>query len=294
MLPFAYQAFSAVVHEGSFYKASLLLSVTPSAISHSISQLEKDLGFPVFVRNRAGAELTASGRTVLTLIQDVVNSQGRLQQEADRINGLSIGSVRLGAFSSTCINWVPPIIQAFHEKYPDIQVSVYQNDFNAITQAVKDGTIDVGFTSLPVNENLQVKQLIRDEIYCIAPKDFKPKSSMEVTAEDLEGKSFILQQGDYDRDTKAALDHYDIRPNSIQFSIDDQSILAMVEAGLGFGILPELALQTISGNVQVFPFDKRFYRTICMVTTRTGAKSPATQRMMKQVEEYVKGEYGGK
>ncbi|GAK47325.1 transcriptional regulator [Secundilactobacillus oryzae JCM 18671] len=293
MLPFAYQVFSAVVQEGSFYKASLLLNVTPSAISHSISQLEKDLGFPVFIRNRGGVELTQSGHLVLPLIQEVINSQSRLRQEADRINGLSVGSVRLGAFSSTCISWVPPIIQSFREAYPDIKVSVYQdNDFNGIVQAVKDGTIDVGFTSLPVNENLEVKQLLRDEIYCIAPKGFKPKNPMEVTADDIADKSFILQHGDYDRDTKAALDHYNIRPNSIQFSIDDQSILAMVEAGLGFGILPELALQKISGNVEVFPFDKRFYRTICMVTTKVGAKTPATEKMMGKIEEYVNGEYG--
>ncbi len=53
MLPFAYQVFSTVVSEGTFQKAALKLNVTPSAISHSVTQLESDLGFPVFVRSRA-------------------------------------------------------------------------------------------------------------------------------------------------------------------------------------------------------------------------------------------------
>ncbi len=91
-------------------------------------------------------------------------------------------------------------------------------------------------------------------------------------------KSFILQPGDYDRDTKAALDHYNIAPNAIQFSIDDQSIIAMVEAGLGFGILPKLALEKMTGDVAIYPFDAPFYRSLGLVTSsvQPRRRPPAT------------------
>ena len=117
------------------------------------------------------------------------------------------------------------IIQAFKKQYPDIDISVSQSSFNEIVENVKNGTLDLGFTVMPVSENLIVDTLVKDEIYCVAPKGFEPKNKKSVTHEDLEDRDFILQSGDYDRDTKAALDYYGIQPNLIHFSIDDQSIV---------------------------------------------------------------------
>lgn len=291
MIPFAYQVFSTVIQEGTFQKAALKLNVTPSAVSHSITQLETELGFPIFIRSRSGAELTANGRTILPIIQEILNSQARLEQEAADINGLNAGSIRIGAFSSVCINWLPPIIQSFKKQYPNIDIAVSQSGFNEIVQNVKNGTLDLGFAVMPVSENLIVDDLVRDEIYCVAPKGFIPMNKKSVTNADLEDRDFILQSGDYDRDTKAALDYYGIQPNLIHFSIDDQSIVAMVEAGLGLGILPELALQKITGDVAVYPFEHPFYRSIGLATSAVQAKAPSTQRMIETIKAFVEKKY---
>ncbi|GAW98214.1 LysR family transcriptional regulator [Secundilactobacillus mixtipabuli] len=291
MIPFAYQVFSTVIQEGTFQKAALKLNVTPSAVSHSITQLETELGFPIFIRSRSGAELTANGRTILPIIQEILNSQARLEQEAADINGLNAGSIRIGAFSSVCINWLPPIIQSFKKQYPNIDIAVSQSGFNEIVQNVKNGTLDLGFAVMPVSENLIVDNLVKDEIYCVAPKGFIPRNKKSVTNADLEDRDFILQSGDYDRDTKAALDYYGIQPNLIHFSIDDQSIVAMVEAGLGLGILPELALQKITGDVAVYPFEHPFYRSIGLATSAVQAKAPSTQRMIETIKAFVEKKY---
>lgn len=291
MLPFAYRVFQAIVQEHTFYRAAQTLSVTPSAISHSVNQLEKELGFPLFIRNRAGVELTPDGKTVLPLIQGVINAEDRLEQAAANINGLNAGSVRLGAFSSVCISWLPPIIRRFKQDYPDIQINLEQAGFADIAAAVKSGRLDLGLSALPVSEKLTVLPLVKDEIYCITPTDFIPANRTTVTAADLVDQNFILQRGDYDKDTKAALDHYQIRPNAIRFSIDDQSILAMVDAGMGMGILPELALQKVTGNVHVYPFDTEFYRTICLVVNAEQAKAPSTAKMIRAITEYVTTAY---
>ncbi len=291
MIPFAYQVFRTVVIEGTFYKAALKLNVTPSAISHSINQLESYLGFPVFNRSHSGVKLTQNGRIILPIIQDILNSQDRLRQEADNINGLNSGSIRIGAFSSACINWLPPIIQNFKKSYPNIQISVNQSGFNEIVQGVKNGTLDIGFTALPVSENVIVDKLVKDEIYCIAPQGFVPKNQKSVTKSDIQKRTFILQRGDYDLDTKATLDNYNITPNSLQFSIDDQSIIAMVEAGLGWGILPELALQQVRGNVAVYPFDKPFFRSIGLITSGVQAKAPSTRNMIKEIKRFASQTY---
>lgn len=149
-------------------------------------------------------------------------------------------------------------------------------------------------TMLPENEQgISCEKILEDEIYCIAPKNFQVKNGYSVSEEDLVNYNFILQQSDYDLDTKAALDHYSIKSTAIQFSIDDQSIVAMVEAGLGLGILPALALQKIQGEVKILPFSTPFYRKIALVTSNQQRLAPSSRQMIKNVRELIRRQYPG-
>ncbi|MBS7038028.1 MAG: LysR family transcriptional regulator substrate-binding protein, partial [Ligilactobacillus ruminis] len=134
----------------------------------------------------------------------------------------------------------------------------------------------------------------KDRIYCVAPEGFVPENGKTVVASDVCDETFILQQIDYDRDTKKALDAFHVSLNSIQYSIDDASIIAMVESGLGFGILPELALQKLSGRVVCYPFDGNFYRTICLVSHAKSQQTPSTQVFIEEVQTYLDKRYGKK
>ncbi|WP_311407228.1 LysR family transcriptional regulator [Liquorilactobacillus uvarum] len=292
MSTFAYEVFSEVAKQKTFFAAATQLNVTPSAISHSIAGLEKDLGFSLFIRSRTGVRLTPDGQKVLPIIQGILNSEAKLAEEAARINGLNEGRIRIGAFSSVCINWLPDIIRRFKKMYPKIELSVTQGNFNEVAEQVRLGTLDIGFSALPIKEKLEVIPLHKDPIYCIAPEKFKPQEGKIVTRSDIKEKSFILQQIDYDRDTKRALDTYNVSVNSIHYSIDDASIIAMVESGLGLGILPELALQKLSGNVNHYPFKENFYRTICLISHSEAQQTPSTRAFLKVVQAYLLERYG--
>ena len=108
-----YQIFKTVSEAGSFHKAADLLGLTPSAISHAVSGMEKELGFSVFTRGKSGVSLTSSGSRLLPYINAVLNSDESLQQAVSEMNGLKQGTVKVGAFSSVCTNWIPDIITSF-------------------------------------------------------------------------------------------------------------------------------------------------------------------------------------
>ncbi|WP_353989625.1 LysR family transcriptional regulator [Pediococcus argentinicus] len=291
MANFSYEVFTSVVEQGTFNSAAIELNVTPSAVSHSISQLETDLGFPLFIRNRTGVQLTADGRKILPIIQTILNTEEQLKQVSNNIIGLNSGRIRIGAFSSVSTNWLPEIIQEFKQQYPKIKIELIQGGFNEIAEAVRVGSIDIGFSLLPITENISVEPLIKDPIFCVTPSDFIPRNKKTLTKSDTNRQNFILQEGDYDRDTKRALDKYQVSGNAISYSIDDASILAMVESGLGLGILPELALKKVSGSYNVFPFSNYFARTICLLTNPTTKKSPAVTKMHEVIFKYLKAQY---
>mgnify|MGYP004703431497 FL=1 len=66
----------------------------------------------------------------------------------------------------------------------------------------------------------------------------------------------------------------------------------MVESGLGMGILPELALQNLSGtHVNVYPFDQDFFRTIALITNKVQVKAPSTRKMIQVITDYIQTRY---
>ena len=98
----SYQVFKTVAEQGSFRKASDLLGLTPSAISHAISALESELGFSVLNRGKNGVTLTNYGERLLPYVNAVLNSDESLRQAIAEFNGLKQGKVKVGCFSSVC------------------------------------------------------------------------------------------------------------------------------------------------------------------------------------------------
>ena len=68
----SYQIFKTVAEAGSFHKAADLIGLTPSAISHAVSSMEKELGFSVFTRKKAGVTLTGYGEHLMPYVNAVL------------------------------------------------------------------------------------------------------------------------------------------------------------------------------------------------------------------------------
>lgn len=294
MATYPYEVFATVADAKTYYQAAERLNLTPSAVSHSISQLENELGFALFIRNRNGSELTPNGVQILPLVREILNMERRLHQEVDKINGLLRGTLRIGAFSSASMSWLPKILQNFRQKYPNINVQLIQGSLNDIAERLRQGQLDIGFTALPVDKNLVTYPLINDELFTITPKDFSPHEAKVVTEADLHDKIFILQEADYERAIKTTLDQYKVTQNSLAYTIDDPSIIAMVESGLGFGIMPALTLAsfpTYHDKVNVYHFDQEVYRTLVVATPKSHSSAPVVKAMLSEVKEFMQLNY---
>ena len=70
----ACQIFSTIAHEGSFARTAEQLHLTPSAISHAVSTMEAECGFPLFTRTKSGVTMTAAAESLLPSIRQMLNS----------------------------------------------------------------------------------------------------------------------------------------------------------------------------------------------------------------------------
>ena len=101
------QLLSIVAQLGTFAAAAERLHITPSAVSHAVSGVEAECGFPLFTRTKSGVTLTAAAEKLMPAIQQMLASSESLDQSIAQINGMHKGALRLGVFNSACVTWLP-------------------------------------------------------------------------------------------------------------------------------------------------------------------------------------------
>ena len=196
-----YQVFKTVADIGSFHKAADILGLTPSAVSHTITNMEKELGFTVLSRSKSGISLTNYGEKILPYINAVLNSDESLQQMINDMNGLHTGRVKIGVFSSVCTSWLPDIMDSFRQKYENISIEVYQGTYDDVADWIKTGVVDLGFLSLSSAGDIPIEPLYRDPLLCVLPKGMgKNDSSEYMKVEDMQHMSFVTQRESTDAD----------------------------------------------------------------------------------------------
>ena len=170
----ACQIFSTIAHEGSFARTAEQLHLTPSAISHAVSTMEAECGFPLFTRTKSGVTMTAAAENLLPAIQRLLASSESLDQSIAQINGMHKGVLRLGVFNSACVTWLPQLVPQFQLDFPGIDVQIYQGSYADICAWVKNGTAEIGFLSNSSALDLDFEPLYDDELVCIAPASYRP------------------------------------------------------------------------------------------------------------------------
>lgn len=292
---FAFRVFVAVVENASFVKAAESIHLTPSAISHSIAKLEEDFQLNLFTRNRLGAQLTADGEKLYPHVLSVLNAYERLSQEVSQIKGLTTGTVRIGVFHSVCLNWIPDIVHSFRERHPGVEINISQGNYYDVLNWLSSGYTDLGFISLTGStKGLSCVPLFRDRLMCVTPKDYRPPNASYMTIDDILANKIIWQQSGDDFEVNAMLSgqgglsmHH---KSTVQY---DHAIVALAEAGLGIGVIPELVLQGISHGAAVYPVEPARYRTIAIASLENRPKSQAAEAMLTHIINFCHKNFGG-
>ncbi|MCI8508787.1 MAG: LysR family transcriptional regulator [Lachnospiraceae bacterium] len=284
----AYQIFQTVVEQGSFQHAAEVLNLTPSAISHAISTAEKELGFPLFNRNKNGVTLTSYGENLQPYILTVLNSDAKLQQAILEFNGLTHGSVKIGTFSSVCNNFIPDLVTSFSKSHPNIEIKIYQGTYDDVYNWIKTGVVDLGFLSESSSKDLPIVPLYKDELLCVVPKSFRTKRQNYIQLTDLKEQNFVSQSESTDADIQKLFSKYELKIRSSCHVVDDLSTIAMVAAGLGICIMPKLVMKHIPYDVNMYPLKPAEHRTIGICSLNPELMAPAVKSMYKHILKYFK------
>ncbi|WP_035348108.1 LysR family transcriptional regulator [Edaphobacter aggregans] len=234
----------AVAEHGSFSAAARRLHVAQSAISEQLSDLEYEIGVPLFTRSSRKTSLTPAGEHFVEEARRVLAGAERAIEVARRANRGEIGSLRIGFFAGSVGVNFPRLIRSFRKQHPGVQLSLVEMTSTRQWQALVKGDIDVGFTRRiePEFRTDLVSELIRhDPIFAMLPKNH-PAVPGPIDLRDLAGEPFVLSS----RETSPAVfdkvielcSEAGFSPRIASISTVWSSVALMVQAGEGVSLLP--------------------------------------------------------
>jgi len=280
-----YEILTKVAEVASFTKAADALGLTQSAVSHAVSSLEKEFGFALIHRSRAGVTLTSEGDTMLRAMRHVLDAQELLQQEAAHILGVTRGKVRIGVISSISSNWMPEIIRIMDNQFPGIQVELREGDYYEIEQWLLSGEVEVGFLNGQKSEQFLFTELQQDPLLCIVSDKSPLFNKTVIDIIELEDMPFIMTSYKGTNDVKVILEQYHVKPN-IRFELSEEvGIISMISHHLGISILPKLVINTLPPTLKAIPLKQGGYRTIGIAMKHHA--SPVTKKFAEILSTWL-------
>lgn len=280
----------AIADHGTFARAADAVHITPSAVSQQVIALETELGRPIFNRETRPPSLNLQGLQLLDMARKVLHlvEETKLVFDGRRVAGtLNIGSVR-----TSTIGLLPLAIVALRETYPELKINLRVGLSNALIADVLADRLNMGIVAEHVGmpKLLSWKPFIREPLVVIAP----PGTPGETAREILETAPFVRFSSNVPLahliDTELA--KMNVVTDDIAEIDTVSTIVECVAAGLGAGIVPDIALRNTSVPIRTFPFgEPQIFRQIGIVQAVNSPKAEFFAEVHRKLAE-MSGRYG--
>jgi DNA-binding transcriptional LysR family regulator len=241
------RVFVAVAERLHMTRAAEALNMTQSAASSAVQALESRLGTALFDRVGRRLELTEAGRAFLPEAAAVLARAAQAEQVLDDMAGLARGTLRLHASQTVGSYWLPPYLHRFKQQHPSIALRLTIANTALVTQAVQDGSADLGFVEGDVTEPLLAPAVVgRDRLLLVAGASHPLASRSEVLRPaDLLAADWVLRErGSGTRQVfESAMREHGVDTAALRIRLElpaNEAVRTAVEAGAGVAALSEL------------------------------------------------------
>lgn len=282
-----YELFVNVAETGNFTRSADLCGYTQSGVSHLLKSLENELGFSLFIRSKQGVTLTPNGELLLPLVRALLSDHATIEQTVHKINNCETGQIKIGAFTSIAIRWLPPVLYQFEKDYPNIRLTIKDGGADDLRSWMESGAIDLAFLSERHMGSMEFVPLYKDPLVAVLPNGHPDAARKEVPIQNFHKKPFIISSIGTDYDIHYALSDAKVKPALRYSCSDDHAIISMVSNNLGVSVLPELIVQSYSSSVCVRPITPRYYRVLGIGYKTKEHLTPASKKFLEYATDYI-------
>lgn len=265
------EALRAVVQTGTTKEAGAAISLTQSAVSKLIGQLEDELSVQLFTRRSGRMVLTLEGRMIYDEVERVLAIVDELRAKSRDTGALRFGKLRVGTMPALAHGLLPMVLANLQRTYPNLTTVVEEQTRARIEDQVGSGYFDLGLVTLPVQDDrLELTPLGMVHAVCVLPPDHRLAKNPEISVGDLEDESVISVAPEtlLRHRTDALFGEARVRRN---LAFQTQSTLLacqLARNGLGVAIVHPLIAMSLSPLIVHRPFRPRIELQYAIATTR--------------------------
>lgn len=275
-------AFLVVAEEKSFRSAALRMHLSQSAVSVQVQQLERVLGVLLFHRTTRSVALTREGASLAEVAQRVTTDLAGITTALRDVAQLQKGVVTVVAMPTFAYMLLPHLMSGYAELHPNVEVRLLDFDSPKALDILQQGQADLAVLArTPHMEAFDFVHLFDDELMVLAPAASSLlEGRSELSIEEVASEPWVLSpRGSQTRtliEQIFASARCTLRVR--QECQRPQTLLALVETGLGMTILPRASLVDMNlSRVRIARLRTRPVREVGIVTLRNMSLSPAAQ-----------------
>ncbi|MDC2888523.1 LysR family transcriptional regulator [Psychrosphaera algicola] len=283
----------AIAEEKSLRAAASRLHKTQPALSHSVKQLEVQLGLALFTRDSYRLSLTSAGKSIYQMAQKALRDVSQIEQYANHLNQGNEANIVIAVEAAFPIE---PLFSAFeqvHKNFPSTQLSITQEYVTGALQLVSEGKAQIAITAAPIDylakfSGLIAIELSKGEMVNVATPQlldkYKPFNSIESLIN--ENQIIVKDTGEITKDVELNTQS----GQSCWYVNNFEAKLKLICHNLGWGMLPRhlVSQHIISGTLQEIKVaDKESSMTFpfCLVKNKSHLLGPVATEIWRTLSK---------
>ncbi len=285
--------FIEIARQKNFTRAAERLRIAQPALSQQMKNLEAELGTPLFVRGRKQTHLTAAGEALLPRAEALLAQAEGAKQTVAEVAQLRGGRLVVATIPSVSACWLPEVIRGFRQQHPKVELLLVEESSERVAELVESGRAELGFLQLPVSKELyDVRDLVTEAFVALVSTKHPIARQKSIRLAQLAAESFVFYKGRARDTALAACRAAGFEPRIACESGELETVRALVGAGLGLAIVPELAARTPQKGLTVVRLrEPRVERTLGLIARRGHPWSAAARAFVALLGTQV-GERG--
>ena len=186
------EAFRAVMERGTVTAAAERLGVSQPAVSKILAGLEREIGYPLFIRLKRRLTPTGEARLLAAEVARLYHSLDRVGEAARDIRDGQVGDLHVYSTASLGRSVLPEVMAGFLERHSRAHIVFHVRSSTYVYQKVVDQQIDLGFSMMPFEHpSMVAEELSRAAAVCVVPADHRLARRKLIRPADLAGERFL-------------------------------------------------------------------------------------------------------
>ena len=187
----------AVAEHSNFTKAAKHCLVTQPTLSMQIQKLEDELKIQIFDRTKKPIELTNVGVKIVTQAKTILAEVERVNDIVDQEKGFIGGEFKLGISNSIMPTLLPLFFESFISSYPKVKLNIEELKTNDIINKIKEGNLDGGIVSTPLNlEDIKERVIFYEKLVGYISENHRLKDKTLIEISDLDINDILFKEND--------------------------------------------------------------------------------------------------